>query len=65
MADKRSFMLLPRGVPIPVGEREISVEGNKFKIYLPMRLNDLWKTIKVNGEKVDVYIIIKEKEEQA
>ncbi len=63
MMDKKSFILLPKGVPIPIGEREISVEGNKYKIYLPMRLNDLWKTLKTQGERVEVYIIIKEKEE--
>jgi hypothetical protein len=56
----KKVMLLPRGTPIPLGERALSKEGKKFKIYLPMRLNSLWKELYSHGEKVEVYIVLKE-----
>jgi len=41
-----------------VPRREIVRLGNRWIIYLPVDMNELWETIKREGRKVKVYLIV-------
>jgi len=41
-----------------IGKRTVIREGNRWKIYLPMDFEDLWRELE--GKKVDFYIRVKE-----
>ena len=50
---------------IYVGKRKVVVEGNRYKIYLPSQLNELWRELSKMNTKVEVFIrIIKEEGER-
>jgi len=38
------------------GRRSITREGRKYKVYLPVNLNDLWQELR--GKKVRVYLVV-------
>lgn len=46
--------VIPRVIFIP--RREIVRLGNRWIIYLPTDMNELWEVIKSQGKKVKVYI---------
>lgn len=52
----------PRIIPevIIVGEREIVRMGERWIIYLPTKLNDVWETIKRQRKRVRIYIEVKD-----
>jgi len=45
---------IPREIVIP--KREVVRHGDRFIIYLPKDLNDMWEELKRMGKKVRVYI---------
>ncbi|MCD6096154.1 MAG: hypothetical protein J7J99_06280 [Thermoprotei archaeon] len=47
---------------IYVGKRKVVVEGNRYKIYLPSQLNELWEELSKVNTKVEVFIRIKNEE---
>ncbi len=52
------FQQYDKGWVVYAGKRGITREGRKYKIYLPMNLNDLWEKLK--GNKVKVYLVVDE-----
>ena len=52
MAEVRRY--IPREILIP--KREVVRHGDRFIIYLPKDLNDMWEELKRMGKKVRVYI---------
>lgn len=50
----RNLRIIPREIFIP--KREVVKLGNRWVIYLPVDMNDLWRTIKEQGKKIRVYI---------
>jgi len=56
-----SSKIPPKIIPntIYIGERSLVRMGeNRWLVYLPVELNDLWEYIKNSGKKVRVYIEI-------
>ena len=53
-----SASILPRSAVIHIGKRAIIRENKRFKIYLPMQLNDLWE--KLQGRRVTVIIVLED-----
>ncbi len=51
-------ILSPNIGTVYLGRRGIVKERDRFKIYLPKPLNDLWSELK--GRKVKVYIVVSE-----
>jgi len=49
------FELKPR--VIAAGTRMITKEGRRFKIYLPMALNDLWQKFNEKKIRFQVYLV--------
>jgi len=45
---------IPREIVIP--KREVVKHGDRYIIYLPKDLNDMWEELKNRGKKVRVYI---------
>ena len=46
--------VVPKVIYVP--KREVVRLGNRWIIYLPMDMNELWETIKKQGKKVKVYV---------
>ncbi|MHC1627894.1 MAG: hypothetical protein ACXQTI_03575 [Candidatus Nezhaarchaeales archaeon] len=42
------------------GKRKIVAEGNRYKVYLPLALNEIWQEINQKGVKVEVWIRVVE-----
>jgi len=53
----REIELVRRGL-VPLGRRRIAKEGGRFKLYMPTRLNALWKELYERGYEVEVYLAI-------
>jgi uncharacterized iron-regulated protein len=55
-----AIVLLPREISginkIMIPRRRVVRENIRYKIYLPLKYNDVWR--KIAGEKVDILIII-------
>ena len=45
-----------KGWVVYAGRRSVTREGRKYKVYLPVNLNDLWEELK--GRKVKVYLVV-------
>jgi len=43
---------------IPIAKRKITRSGQRFFIYLPMELNEIWEHLNKNKAEVDIVIII-------
>ncbi len=50
--------IIPKVIFVP--RRELVRLGNRWIIYLPVDMNELWESIKNNGWKVKVYIEVVE-----
>ena len=57
-------LLLEEGKPrvIYVGRRNVCREGQRYKVYLPMRMNDLWRILHEEKIEVEVYLVPVKKE---
>jgi len=53
---KEDINVIPRVIFIP--KRELVRLGNRWIIYLPNDMNELWKAIKEQGKKVKLYLIV-------
>lgn len=50
--------LFPSINTVYLGRRGVVREGDRFKIYLPKLMNDLWSELQ--GKKVKVYVVVSE-----
>jgi len=48
-----------------VGRRNVCREGQRYKVYLPMRMNDLWRILHEEKIEVEVYLVPVMKKEGA
>jgi hypothetical protein len=48
--------LLKQVRTIPIARRKLSRAGNRYFVYLPIELNDIWKEL--HDKKVEVNVII-------
>jgi len=55
---EKTLIVIPRLIYIP--PREVVRLGNRWIIYLPTDMNELWEAIKKQGMKVKVYIEVVE-----
>ncbi len=53
-----SYPIFVKSNVIYAGKRVVTSEGKRFKIYLPIQFNDIWKELK--GKEVRVYIVVDE-----
>lgn len=54
----RSLRIVPNLIIIP--KRELVKVGNRWIVYLPIDMNDLWEEIKRQGRKVRLYVEVVE-----
>ena len=59
---KLSDLVIEIGNKLYIPDRKVIRESNKYKVYLPLQYRELWEYLRLNKQKVDVIIIIKNNE---
>jgi len=57
------FRVIPQVIYVP--KREIVKLGDRWIIYLPRDMGELWEAIKREGRKVKVYLVVEEPESES